>query len=345
MIILVFSILFLILYQSKFKMNEGFFEDYLCKDKTLAIKGIFVIFVFYRHCSNYISLTSFLDYPMIILNRILGQSIVALFLFYSGYGIYEQIKVNKGEYVKNFYKRFLSTYINFFMAVVSFLILDIILNTLDKYSLKTILLSFIGWESIGNSNWYMFLTFVLYIFVILSFTLRKDNKSSLLCMTIFTLIYGLVIIIFKDQWWMNTALCFPLGMIYSYNKEKIEKYMQGNKRYLLVLFALILPWVILNIIYIIEDNFIIYSIISCLFTLIIVFVTMKFSITNKVLMWLGKMCFWMYILQRIPMIILENTAIVNYSYLYFVLCFVITCLLSIIYMYMSRKINTLFKLK
>lgn len=104
MVFLIIILLFLIIYNSKFNI-KGFFNDYLQRDKTLAIKGIFVILVFYRHCSSYIYLNSIIDKPMIILNAILLQCIVAMFLFYSGYGIYEQIKQKKDTYIKDFPKK------------------------------------------------------------------------------------------------------------------------------------------------------------------------------------------------------------------------------------------------
>ena len=46
---------------------------------------------------------------------------------------------------------------------------------------KTILLSFTGWVGIGNSNWYMFDIFVLYILLFVSFYFLKwfDKEFSL----------------------------------------------------------------------------------------------------------------------------------------------------------------------
>lgn len=211
--------------------------------------------------------------------------------------------------------------------------MDILLGRMDKYDAKTIWLSFIGWESIGNSNWYMFLTFILYIFTLIGFSLfKKNNRNSIIFVTILTILYSVIILKYKPQWWMNTALCFPLGMFYSYYKENIERYLMNNIRYFITTIILIGVWAILTYIYMYKtSNAIIYSIISCVFSLIIVCITMKVSINNKILQFLGQNVFWMYILQRIPMIVFSKFGIEKYSYIFFILCFGVTVGLSYVY--------------
>ena len=76
---------------------KGFNEEYLSRDSTLAIKGIFVILVFCRHYKQYVSLgDNLLDGLFIYVDGLLGQLIVVIFLFYSGYGIITQIKNSAG---------------------------------------------------------------------------------------------------------------------------------------------------------------------------------------------------------------------------------------------------------
>lgn len=81
-----------------FKVNlKGFNADYLSRDTTLAIKGFFVILVFCRHFKQYVTLgDNLLDKMFIKADSLLGQLIVVMFLFYSGYGIFVQIKKSSG---------------------------------------------------------------------------------------------------------------------------------------------------------------------------------------------------------------------------------------------------------
>ena len=171
-IYLVFLCVFLI--GIKFTKKD-FNEEYLSKNTTTIINGLFVVTVFFSHFKNYIETTSILDTSLNKILGIVGQLMVATFLFYSGYGIMESIKNKKG-YVKNFFKnRFVPTFLNFAIAICLFLIMDIAIG--KNYSVSTIALSFIGWDNVGNSDWYMFATFVLYLFTIISF-LNFDNTSQ-----------------------------------------------------------------------------------------------------------------------------------------------------------------------
>lgn len=338
MVIVLIILLFLILFKSNLKIKDHF-NDYISSEKTLPIKGIFIIIVFLSHCNGQTSFNYFLDKPMLLLLKWLLQSIVAIFFFYSGYGIYERIKNdNNKEYIKKFPKyRLLKTWINFAIAIVSFLIIDVIIGTINNYSIKTILLSFIGWDSIGNSNWFMFVTFVLYLLIIISFNIfKKDSKKGILLTTILTIIYMFIIYKLKPTWWWDTVLCFPFGMLYSCYKNKIQEIMFDNKKYYIVLTSTTILYILANIIYKSHIT-IIYPLVSILFCLIIVFITMKFQINNKILNWFGKNLFWIYILQRIPMIILKRYQVNNMSYVFFIISLIVTVLLTLIYSYVFDK--------
>lgn len=332
MILLLPVLLFLTFYKSDFKA-KNFTDDYLSKEKTLAIKGFFVILVFFRHCFSYLKLTSIIDKPMEILVNVLGQSIVSMFLFYSGYGIYEQIKRKKDTYIKNFpIKRLGKLFLDFVIAIITFIIVNASTGTLKNYSINKILLAFIGWESIGNSNWYMFVTFITYIFVIISFNIFKNSdKKSIILTIILTLIYSVVILKFKHQIWMNTSLCFTLGMLYSYYKINIEEFLKNNKNYLIVGVIISIIYIVLNLVYYKTVNPYIYVVISSIFALIIVMITMKFTINSEILKKLGKNVFWIYILQRIPMMILYNFGMQKNQYIFFVASLVITIIVADIY--------------
>ena len=346
MIFLFLFIIFLIFYKSQFNKN-GFNDDYLSKDKTLAIKGLFVILVFIRHCFSYLDLKTIIDRPIEILDLFLAQSIVSIFLFYSGYGIYEQIKKNKILYIKAFpLKRLSKLFIDFIFAIITFLFINKMLGTLNQYSLKTILLSFIGWESIGNSNWYIFYTFITYIFIIIAFNIFKNNDKRAIIFIIFlTLIYSILMLKFKNKTWMDTSFCFSLGMIYSYFKTDIEKFIQKNKTYIIFFCILLISYLILNIIYYKIRNPYIYIVISSVFSLLVVMITMKFTINCKFFEILGKNVFWIYILQRIPMIILSNLKMQNHQYLFLILSFLSTIIIAEIYKYIidNKIIKIIYK--
>ena len=89
-------------------------------------------------------------------------------MFYSGYGMLESIKSKGMDYVKSIPgKRFAKVLLHMEIAVLLFLLTDFAIG--KSYGLKTTLLSFTFWTSIGNSNWYIFIILCLYLIVFSAF--------------------------------------------------------------------------------------------------------------------------------------------------------------------------------
>ena len=231
MSIILVLLIFIILYKSKF-IKQGINEEYISIKTTKIINGIFVIFIFLSHSFQYINYSdSWIDrYGIFVISNI-GQLMVTTFLFFSGYGIYESIKNKKEDYIDSIpKKRILNTLIKFDIAVLIFCIVSYILNI--RYNIKTILLSFLGLESVGNSNWYIFVILVLYLITYLVFKLlRVKNVIKIGVVTACTLLYMFIMANFKETWWYNTALCYPLGMWFSLYKSKIEEKLKMNEKY------------------------------------------------------------------------------------------------------------------
>ena len=151
----------------------GLNEHYLDFDRTTAMKGIFILLVFLTHVVGYIPAypgPALLHEPYFWVQEKMEQGVVVMFLFYSGYGVMESIKKKGKPYVRAMPKnRVLRTLLHFDLAVLLYIALDAALGTLQDYSLREILLSFTGWEAVGNSNWYIFAVLVLYLATVLSF--------------------------------------------------------------------------------------------------------------------------------------------------------------------------------
>jgi hypothetical protein len=152
--------------------RSGYFPDYIDRTQTNCIKGLFILVVFVRHINQYIAKSGYeysgiFDRCFNLIDDHIGQLLVVMFLFYSGYGVMESIKHKGDTYIQAIPKhRFLSTLLNFDVAVLAFVILDLILS-IDITSDK-VLLSFIGWQSVGNSNWYIFVILLCYLAVYMS---------------------------------------------------------------------------------------------------------------------------------------------------------------------------------
>ena len=189
MTILLIILIFLCFYKSKsYIFSNNFNTLYLSKDTTTSIKGIFVLLVFFSHLKQYISFDSIFDKGYVLLQDYLGQLIVCVFLFYSGYGIFESFKKKGKNYIEELPKsRILKTLVHFQIAIIVYLILNLIVG--NNYSIVKKLLSFIAWESIGNSNWFVFTILCCYSSTYFSFKILKKEKSAILCN--FILIFGI----------------------------------------------------------------------------------------------------------------------------------------------------------
>ncbi|MBQ4051316.1 MAG: hypothetical protein IJD13_06765, partial [Oscillospiraceae bacterium] len=143
--------------------GNGIRKDYISADTTLAVRGFFVLLVFFRHYKTYVTLPRSSDEIFLRFDNGMGQLIVSLFLFYSGYGIYESY-CKKGEsYVRSFpKKRFLTVLLHFDITVLLYLLMNLIFGR--QYTLGRYLLALTGWYSVGNSSWFIFVTLLLYIF-------------------------------------------------------------------------------------------------------------------------------------------------------------------------------------
>ena len=110
---------------------EGqFHTDYLSKSNTTAINGIFVVLVFLCHFAQYVKFSpDFIDQSFVFFKSHLGQLVVTTFLFFSGYGIICSISKKGSDYIKSIpKKRFLSVLIHFDIAVILFMVVNVLLG-------------------------------------------------------------------------------------------------------------------------------------------------------------------------------------------------------------------------
>lgn len=312
----------------------------------LSIKGIFAVLIFLSHSKDYINVNSSnFSKIFVFQNSFLGQLIVPIFFFYSGFGIMESFK-KKPNYFQTFpKKRFLKTLLNFDIAICLFLIMNLILDR--SYSIKDILFSFVGWSSIGNSNWFIFAILIGYISIYISHLISKKPVLITLFTTIILCGYCITLtIIQKGSWWTDTILTLPFGMIFSIYHDKIKSFVtKNNINYITTLVISAVMFIFLYLFSSIFNPFTItYNFVSIMFCFVIVLVTYKFRFKNKVLSFLGKHSFDIYILQRIPMIFLSKTIITNSIVCFITISFTLTIVISLGYNFLCCKLNKLLKI-
>ncbi len=343
MIIFLCALVAICLYKIKF---SRFHTDYMGFSATGAIKGIFAVIILFSHMTGYVEIVSTLGNNIFaaFLARI-GQLMVTMFFFYSGYGIMESYQ-KKPNYEKGFLKnRAVKTLVHFDIAVLLYLLLNIVIGR--YYEWQSYVFCWIGWETIGNSNWFVFDMLLLYSITWFALKMvrrlsRMRNIWLLVLVSVLSIGAWIVLAVVKGTvCWYNTLLCYPFGMAFSMIKPKLEKAItQKCGRYYLITGIVLATFAAT---YLMEGE-ISYSIAACLFTLLLTLISVKVQINNRVLQWLGKYSFSIYILQRLPMRLFEHLGWNANAVVFSLVSIAATLLLSVVFQKLLDSIDgVLFK--
>ena len=320
MIIYVLIIAGLILHRASFRKG-GISQYYISKEGTDAVRGIFILLIMASHFTQYI-----LAYPLpadvfyMRLRTFLGQFVVCMFLFYSGYGVTLSF-AEKGEaYRKQFpRKRILRTLLIFDLAVVFYYIVQHELGV--SYPVSHYILTMLAWNSFGNSNWYIFAILGLYCISYLT-ALSSDPKNGkqivlkiTASVTVFT---ELLICAGKEDWWYNILFCYPLGAAFYYLRPAAEDFVRKPRRYFFCFLTVSALFLLIHKIWKLHLFF--YEADALLFTSLVVLTTMKVELKSPVLRMAGRHLFELFLVHRIPMILLGHVPFIKAQvYLYFAL--------------------------
>ena len=311
-------------------------SSYISLDNSNVIKGIFVLLVFMSHSFNAFSDTGKYDYLYSKFQIHIGQLVVAMFLFYSGYGLMYSVMNKGGEYIKGFAnKHIIKLLLRFDIIVIFFYLLDTVLG--ERPATALFLKALIGWESIGNSNWYIFVILLLYTIFFISFLplLKKNtHRSRMISLIICTLcsIIAIVVLVAVDRpkWFYNTIPSFVFGLWFASFQKIIDKVVMSSKVGYSLLICILTG--IYTITYFRRASFIMYPIWEFSFVTILVLVTMIIRIESRVLKWFGMHVFPFYMLQKIPVVIMSHYRInVDHPYSFTIISFVVTILLVLLY--------------
>ena len=317
-------------------IRKGFNEEALSISQCNVVKGYCILLVFISHSNQYLinsgyNISTFGDALYFRMMGAIGQLMVVMFLFFSGYGIMESYKKRGKEYVASMpKKRILATLLNFDVAVLSYVALNFLIG--KSMTINQIFFSFIAWDSVGNSNWYIFCILLCYLisyFVFILYVRQQPIHSIVFLLTLFVLF---IIVVFclsflKRSWWYNTMLCFPFGMLYSMMKGKINSLFHAN--YIKCLSLLVLAFLVFRYIPFSLRGFL-YNMESMTFSLIIVLIMMKTELNNKYLIWMGQKLFPLYIYQRLMMSAIYEIPAGKAFIALYPLWFIIICLSTVL---------------
>ncbi len=329
MIFFLLALFIICLIKIKVRPADTSLGEFMEKDQTTAINGIFVILIVlghaYQRCT---SSDLFIDTFYNTIRSFLGQFVVAPILFYSGYGIMKSV-LSKDNYVKSFpKKRMFKVWYHYAIYVIIGLIVELIVG--ESIELVDVLIRFTSF-----SNWYIFASLILYLFCFISFGLIKNKKVGawlLLGLTVLTIIVEYFL---KRAYHnFNTIILFPIGALYAVYFDKINKIL-FNKLYKKIVLFIVSTCLFLFVgklsgaVDVLGFDFIIYEIKMISGVIAVVSFTSMFTVKNKVLLFLGNHVFEAYVLQNIVFTVLTALSVNQYLCLYAGISVVATILLSI----------------
>ena len=289
-----------------------FHEGYLSREGTAPVKGIFALLIIFSHYIQYIAVDSVLDGAYMAVRSHLNQAVVVMFLFYSGYGMMESIAKKGVAYVKGLpKKRFLPLLLRFDVIVLVYFCMQLCLGR--NYGLDRLPAALVGWDGFGNSNWYVFGVLGEYALMVAAFIgMAKWNTkgSKFVYAAVFTMLTAALAVAIRaagrDDYWYNTLMMFPLGVWFSLLRRPVEKLvMRSDGMYVLtaVIATLAYLWSFDHRWgYGLKG----YTLWAAMFAAVTVLLTMKVEFRSPVLQWFGNHVFGVYMLQRIPMILLSR---------------------------------------
>ena len=314
-----------------------FFLDYMDIKNTNQIKGIFVWMILIFHYSSYYK-NNIYKYRLIL--NYFGSKAVSLFFFYSSFGIGESIK-NKGkDYIKTLPKKIIILFIKSQLIILIYLIINIILKI--KITLKKYLLSIIFKSAIGNGNWFAFTILALYFYSYISFFFIKAKSHifvgiiivNIIC--IFHIYFVYYLYYPKKGHTVGNILCFIIGFYYSLLKKYFDKIIMKNDILYYGLFSFTTLVYYYYYSYKIKSILIV-SITNALFSLIVVFISMKIRFNNEFLKLLNSHSYSIYLLQRAVMLFIsEKKYFESNEFIRFFFEFLTIIFISILFDYLTN---------
>lgn len=302
--------------------RNDFNEGYLDLTQAKMIQGVACLGVILHHLTQQISGYGVITKGPLTVFNYAGILFTSLFFFYSGYGLITSVR-SKPAYLNTFLtKRLPTVLVPFWIINTIYVLYRTIVYA--PYDTAPMLARIFGTTLINGNGWFIVEITVLYILFYFIFILIENHDIGIALLSI-----GAVLIIiysfmrghdigedyhwFRGEWWYNSTIVFIFGLYYARWRDRIENFCKGHYR------ALIIPITVLFVaafavsIYAVDrygyynsisnagrDALItlITQMIACLlFTMLIILISMKISIGNRVLKYISGISMVLFLIH------------------------------------------------
>jgi peptidoglycan/LPS O-acetylase OafA/YrhL len=357
--LIIISLILLFLFVISLKKRE-MESGFLSIDSSNTLRGVAIILLLFHHFgSKCVDGESFLI--------IAGNWAVTIFLFISGIALYKTYGLNalNKKFILNRIKRLLfPTWI----TLSGFYLLDSLLIHTSTYTYKGIILHYLGILFPLPPNapaW--FITYIAYLYIIyyIAAKMRNGNLFKIAGMYGFCFLSSIILLVYNDNLilsnfhiWKQYTFLFPTSVLIGSYSSRINSMLLRLYKYpfifLILMMLFILPALIginLNFISQIFSHGVYFLIITTvrgvLFFISLIMITFlldKAAFSSKILAFLGKYSFEIFIIHMPFMVYYDFFLFRKPLFLFFFGYLIFILLLSIALNKMTNKMNSIFNL-
>lgn len=244
-------LLFCFFYKSSFFKKGDWNPNAFSLQQTKAIQGFLALCIMFHHisqktCANYMPYTV-RRYPGLEIFVPTGFYFVALFFFFSGYGLLKSYKT-KPNYLVDFpKKRILPVLFSSYIVIALYYIFRMIQG--EQFSIITIFIYLSQIRLCNVNGWFVVTLPIVYLIFYFSFKKSNNDQKGITFTTIGILLYIFIgtcidhnTWFFTGEWWYNSIYGFVFGMIFAQKEDKIIFHIKKHFWFYLILsFALMHP--------------------------------------------------------------------------------------------------------
>ena len=347
----------------KIAPKGNFNEDFLSLKVSKGIQGFWAVCIIAHHFVQPF-VYSGQGAGALSIFALIGFLFVGVFFFFSGYGLFKSYK-NKPNYLNGFLRKRIPVVLVPLYVVNTILTVIVLVTGGTMYNDMNPLVmgmdniffritTFLGITLMNSNAWYMITIAIFYIIFYLAFKYGKNEDKAFKIMGIFSIAYLIVgiaaghgIFWLQGEWWYNTSFLLFIGMYVAKNEERIISCIK--KRYATFFAISSVGTIVLTGVAIVVVMMLSYyrpglagracSIVCLLcetlattfFVSIILILTMKVRLNNKILDFLGIIALEVYLIHRFFLVVLNSQYItISNNILYLAAVYVCTIMTAIV---------------
>lgn len=208
--------LLLLFFPGKYRIPEDTAQDLLSKEGSVRAKGFAATVVFLHHLAKEVLPRDFLLAPFLPV----GFLAVAVFYFYSGYGLTMRMAEDRG-YKKGIPWRMLKIFLPFMLINLVYMTVQGVGNSPGEFLCQAL-----GFHMVNCDGWYVPSLLIFYFGFYVIYSLLK-GKPAFLAMCLFTGVYIAVCAAMgMGMWWFVSTPAFLFGILAAKRKERLLQFFQ-----------------------------------------------------------------------------------------------------------------------